>query len=336
MAERGELYDVTIIGAGPVGLYAGVCAGLRNMKVKIVEALYGPGGQLTVLYPEKFIYDVPGFPKVLAKDLVHLLVSQVSQFKPTMLFGENILNLRILPDSTIMLEGTGGTHLSKTAIICCGIGAFSPNKLDAPGVGGLEGKGVFYSVADKNYFRGKRVMVVGGGDTAVDWVLTMRDWAKEVMLIHRRDVFRAHERSVTELMSSDIKLRLFYELREVHGADHIEGVTIQSNKTGEESYIPIDAVIVNIGFKADLGSIAKWGLETKERSIKVNSRMETNLPGVYSAGDIADLEDSVKLNLIATGFAQAAAAVNQAKHYIDKSEPVQPLWSSMKRLFAPA
>ena len=335
MASADEtVYDTTIIGAGPVGLYASVWAGLRNLKTKIVEALAEAGGQLAVLYPEKFIYDVPGFPRILAKDLARQLLTQAQQFRPKICLEERVRSVKVNGDSTIVLEGSKQTHFSKTVVICAGIGAFSPNRLDAPGVKELEGKGIFYFVKDKSHFRGKRILIVGGGDSAVDWALTMRDWAKEVILIHRRDAFRAHERSVTELMSSDVKMRLFYELTEVHGTDHVEAATIQSSKTGEESYLPVDAVIIAVGFKADLGDIRTWGLALEERAIKVNSRMETNVPGVYACGDIASPQGSVKLNLIATGFAQATVAVNQVKHYLDPSAPVEPEYMSGKRFFS--
>ncbi|MBI2185266.1 MAG: NAD(P)/FAD-dependent oxidoreductase [Thaumarchaeota archaeon] len=335
-AETGrEVYDLTIIGAGPVGLYAAFCAGLRNMRVKMVEALHEAGGQCAVLYPEKFIYDAPGFPKILAKDLARQLLVQAQQFRPTILFEEEVQNLKVLEDHTMLLEGSREKHYSKTVLVAAGVGAFAPNKLEALGVNEFEGKGVSYFVKDKNALRGKRVLIVGGGDSAVDWALTLRDWAQEVTLVHRRDVFRAHERSVAELMSSDVKLRMFWEVTEIHGSDHVEAVTIHSSKTDEESYMPVDAVIVSIGFKADLGSIKNWGFQIDGRTIKVNGRMETNIPGVYAAGDIASPEGSVKLGLLATGFAQAAVAVNHAKHYLDPSEPVEPEYSSTKRLLSP-
>jgi len=330
--EAMDVYDITIIGAGPTGLFGAFYAGLRNMRTKVIEALPEVGGQLTVLYPGKFIYDVAGYPKILAKDLVKCLAEQTLQFNPTVCLDERVRSLEYVNGDIIKLGTRHGSHYSRAVLICAGVGAFKPNKLDRPGVEKFEDRGVFYFVRDKAFFRGKRVLIVGGGDSAVDWVLTLRHWAEDVKLIHRRDVFRAHESGVTELFNSGIEIRLFWELREVHGGDQVEAVTIFANQTGEEETLPVDAVLINIGFKADIGPIADWGLELSKRAIKVNGMMETNLPGVYAAGDIADPVGSVHLKLIATGFAQAAIAVNCAKHYIDPKSRVFPGHSSGLRL----
>ena len=336
-AQNGEVFDITIIGAGPTGLFAAFYAGLRHMSTKIIEALPEVGGQLAVLYPEKFIYDVPGHPKILAKDLVKLLKEQAFQFHPAVCLDERVVKLEHLDAGdgqppTIRLTTSKGEHLSRTVLIASGIGAFAPNRLNVPGAKKFEGRGVFYFIRDKGFLRGKRVLVIGGGDSAVDWCLNLQHWARSVMLIHRRDVFRAHEGSVAELFASGIPIRLFWELKEVHGNEKVEGATIFNNKTGEEEFIPVDAILINIGFKADLGPIKEWGLELDKRYIKVNGRMETNLPGVYAAGDIASQEDSVNLNLIAIGFAHAAIAVNCAKNYIDPTSRVFPGHSSEMKL----
>jgi thioredoxin reductase len=327
-----EVYDVTIIGAGPSGLFAAFYAGLRGMKTKILEALPEPGGQLTVLYPEKFIYDVPGFPKVLAKDLVKSLTEQAYQFHPTLCFEEQVLSLQRHDDGLIQLLTTRGEHWTRTVIIAAGIGAFQPNKLDRPGVAEFEGRGVYYFVRHKALFRGKRVLIVGGGDSAVDWALNLKDWAQEVTLIHRRDQFRALESSVIELMRSPVRVKLFWELEAVHGDQTVKAATIVHNKTGEKETISVDAVLLFLGFKAEVGYLKAWGLEVDNRHILVNGRMETNLPGVYAIGDIAENPQSVYLNLIATGFAQAAIAVNCAKTYLDPQARVFPGHSSEKRL----
>jgi thioredoxin reductase (NADPH) len=223
-------------------------------------------------------------------------------------------------------------HWSRSVVICAGVGAFQPNRMNhTPGVEKFEGHGVYYFVQDKNLFRGKHVLIVGGGDTALDWALTFKDWAKHVTLIHRRDIFRAHESSVAALFASPVDVKLFYELKAVHGNDHVEGVTIENNKTQEEEQLDVDAVLINIGFKADLGPIKGWGLDVEKRYIRVNARMETSLAGVFAAGDIASEMGSVPLNLIATGYGQAALAVNCAKHYIDPKAGVFPGHSSEKK-----
>jgi thioredoxin reductase len=322
-------YDIVIIGAGPAGLFGAFYAGMRQMKTKVIDALEQPGGQLAVLYPEKYIYDCPGFPKVLAKDLVRYLVEQASRFNPTMVLGERVMTLE--KENGIFKLGTdkGNFHYGKTVLITAGVGAFSPNRLDAPGVAQYENKGVFYFVRDKSLFKDKRILIVGGGDSAVDWALNMVGWASKITLVHRRDQFRAHEESVAELFKSPVEVKLFYEVKEVIGdGSKVTGAVIFDNRTKEETRIDVDAILVNIGFRADLGPIKNWGLVIEGREIRTNGKMETNIAGVYAAGDIAGQVDSVKLNLIATAFAQAAIAVNVAKNFIDPTSRVFPGHSS--------
>ena len=318
-----DVFDLTIIGSGPTGLFAAFYAGMREMKTKVIESLPEPGGQLATLYPEKFIYDSPGYSKILAKNLVKNLLDQTSRFNPTLLFNERALSIDRPRGDIIKVETDKNVHVTKNLLITAGIGAFSPNKLNSPGVEKFEGNGVFYHVKNKDDFRGKRILIVGGGDTALDWALFFENWSKEVVIIHRRDVFRAHESSVKEIFSSGIVIKLFWELKELHGDKSIEGATILNSKTKEEQYLSIDSVLISIGFKADLGPIKTWGLDIEGRSIKVNGNMETNMNGVFAAGDVAKQNDVVKLGLIATGFAQAAVAVAVAKKRLD---PVAPLF----------
>jgi thioredoxin reductase (NADPH) len=324
-----DVYDLTIVGAGPTGLFASFYAGLRQMKTKVIDALDEPGGQLAVLYPEKYIFDVPGYTKVLAKDLVKSLAEQGLQYKPTVILGERVTGLRRADNIIELRTDKGAVHYSKAVLIAAGVGAFSPNRLDAQGVPDYEGKGVYYSVKNKAAFAGKNLLIVGGGDSAVDWALTLKDIAKKITLVHRRDVFRAHELSVRELMKSGIDIKLFYEVRRVIG----DGVTVTQavifdNRSQAETVIDVDAIFVNIGFRADLGPIKDWGLEIEGREIKTNGKMETSIPGVYVAGDIAGPVDGMKLNLIATGYAQAALAVNVAKAFVDPNSKIFPGHSS--------
>ncbi len=324
-----DVYDLTIVGAGPSGLFAAFYAGLRQMKTKIIDALEEPGGQVAVLYPEKYIFDVPGFSKILAKDLVKNLVEQAFQYNPTVVLGERVTTLR--KDNDVIELGTdkGTKHYSKAVLIAAGVGAFSPNRLDAPGARDYEGKGVYYFVKDKSVFNGKNLLIVGGGDSAVDWALNIKDIAKKITLVHRRDVFRAHEGSVAELMNSSVDVKLFYEVRRVIGdGTNVTQAVVFDNRSQAETTLDVDAILVNIGFRADLGPIKDWGLEIVGREISVNGKMETNIPGVYVAGDIAGPLDGVKLNLIATGYAQAALAVNVAKTYVDPNSKVFPGHSS--------
>ncbi|HBY97773.1 MAG TPA: ferredoxin--NADP(+) reductase [Chloroflexi bacterium] len=338
----GKVYDVTILGAGPTGLFGAFYAGMREMKTKIIEALPEMGGQLTVLYPEKFIYDVPGYPKILSKDLVKRLVEQGTQWGAAICLDERITSLEYVdhgdPDQghppVIRLTAESGTvHLTHTVVICAGIGAFAPNKLDRPGVHEYEGRGVAYFVREKAPYRSKNVLIVGGGDSAVDWALNLKDWARQVTLIHRREGFRAHESSVAELMNSQVEVKVWWELEAVLGdGEHVTGARIFNNKTDEKLTLHVDHVIFSLGFKASLGPIADWGLKLAGRHILVDGLMRTNLPGVYAAGDIVEPVGSVSLNLIVTGFAQAAIAVNVAKSFLDPKSKIFPGHSSEMRI----
>ncbi|HET7738218.1 MAG TPA: NAD(P)/FAD-dependent oxidoreductase [Tepidiformaceae bacterium] len=336
MVTTSDVYDLTIIGAGPTGLFSAFYAGLRGLRTKIVEALPEPGGQLAVLYPEKLIYDVPGHPKIMAKDLVRQLIEQCALFAPTFVYGQRIdlLTRQAVGEEEVWRLGTvTEPHYSRTVLIAGGIGAFVPNKLDRPGVGEFEGNGVYYFVQDKRPFRNKKILIAGGGDTAVDWCLNLKDWASEITLIHRRDEFRAHEASLAALRLTGIPMKTFYELKRVHGTDKVEGVTIFNNKTGEEENLEVDIVLLSLGFKAALGPISAWGLEMSgPRYIRTDGFMETNLPGVFAAGDIAAVEGAEPLNLIVTGFAQGAIAANAAKQKVDPKARLFPGHSSELRL----
>lgn len=334
----GDIYDVTIIGAGPTGLFAAFYAGLRELRTKVIEALPEPGGQLAVLYPEKLIYDVPGHPKILAKDLVQQLMQQVALFQPTFVFDQRVETLtraEVNGEEVWRLGDAVNAHYSRTVIITAGIGAFVPNKLDRPGVADFEGRGVHYFVKDKRPFRGKKLLIVGGGDTAIDWCLNLKDWAREITLIHRRDEFRAHESSLAAMRSSEIPMLTHWELKRVagNGQGDLCTATIYENRTAEERDLLVDAVLVNIGFKAALGPVESWGLKLADtRHIHVDGFMETNLPGVFAAGDIASVEGSEPLNLIVTGFGQAAIAANAARRTIDPKARLFPGHSSELKL----
>jgi thioredoxin reductase (NADPH) len=331
-----RVFDVTIIGAGPTGLFAAFYAGLRGMSTKILESLPEPGGQLAVLYPEKFIYDVPGHPKILAKDLVHQLLKQNELFGPEYVYEQRVETLtRVQAEGAEVwrLGSAQDQHLSRTIVITAGIGAFSPNRLDRPGVDEYEGRGVHYFVKDKRPFRGKRILIVGGGDTAVDWCLNLKDWAESITLIHRRDEFRAHEASLAHLRASNIPMLTFWELKRVWGEGKVQHATIYNNRSGEEREMDVDLVLINIGFKAALGPIESWGLEMADnRHIRVDGFMQTNLPAVFCAGDIASVAGSEALNLIVTGFGQAAIAANAAKQQVDPKARIFPGHSSELRL----
>ncbi|MGI8588938.1 MAG: NAD(P)/FAD-dependent oxidoreductase [Chloroflexia bacterium] len=326
-----DIYDVTIIGAGPTGLFGAFYAGMRELRTKIIDALTEPGGQLIALYPEKYIFDAPGFPEIYAKDLVVQLVEQAMRWNPTMVLGERVLRLEHREDGIIRLTTDKAEHLTRTVVIAAGVGAFEPTRLKAPGVDELEGKGVHYFVKQKAVFQDKNLLIVGGGDSAVDWALNLQDTARHITLIHRRSEFRAHESTVNQLYASPpekLEILTPWEVRSVRGRNGVEQVTIFHNGTQEERTLDVDAVLLNLGFKADIGPIKEWGLELEKRTIVINERTETNLPGVFAAGDIA--AEKVKMNLIATCYGSAALSVNVAKNYIDPRSSIFPGHSSEK------
>jgi len=327
-----SLYDLIIVGAGPVGLYATYYAGLRKMKTKLIDALPQLGGQMTALYPEKYIYDVAGFPKVLSKDLAKNLEEQALQYNPDISLNQKINDIKVINDSGDriyeLLSETGVSHFAKSIILCVGLGAFMPRKLDLYDVKKLEGKGVYYFVSNVEIFRNKKLLIVGGGDSAVDWANSLVSIADKLTLIHRRDEFKAHEDNVRKMFESKVDVKLWYELKAVYGTEHVTGATIFNNKTNEEIDLELDYILLNLGFIANLGNIKNWGLKIDKNNIIVNTTMQTNLPGIFAAGDIVGYDG--KLKLISTGFGEAAVAVNYAKTFIDPKSKVFPGHSSDK------
>ncbi|AEE95190.1 NAD(P)/FAD-dependent oxidoreductase [Acidianus hospitalis] len=311
-------YDMIIIGGGPVGLFGAFYATLRDMKTMIIDSQDELGGQLVSLYPEKMVYDVGGYPGILGYELAQKLVEQAKMFSPDIRLKEWVDWIQKTDDNMWLVKTDKGNQFkTKTVLIAMGIGKIMPSRLGAKGELEYENKGVYYTVRRKKDFEGKRVLIVGGGDAAVDWALTLAPVAKSVTLIHRRDQFRAHERSVKELFQV-ATVYTWHELKEVKGdGNKVTQAIIFDNRTKEEKTLDVDAVIISIGFKGDLGNLPKWGVAMKGRDVIVNARMETNLPGVYAAGDIALQEGAPKLALIAVGFGQVAIATSVAKKYID-------------------
>lgn len=280
------------------------------------------------------IYDTPGFPAILSKDLVANLVQQAKQRNPTMALGERAIGLRRVANpqgegECWLIETDKQQHYSRTVVISAGIGAFEPVRLENESVRRFEGNGVEYLVKDLEDYRDRRVLVVGGGDSAVDWALALEPIARHVTLIHRREGFRAHDTSVNALMTSGVEVKVFHELRRLEGDGQLQRAVIFDNPTQEETTLEIEGALLALGFKADLGPIREWGLETiGRRYIKVNSRMETNLPAVYAAGDVALQEDSDPLNLIVIGYGQVTVAVNYAYTVVRPGRKVFPGHSS--------
>ncbi|WP_052255069.1 NAD(P)/FAD-dependent oxidoreductase [Salinicoccus sp. YB14-2] len=321
-----NLYDITIIGGGPAGLFSAFYGGMREMKVKVIESMPQLGGQLSALYPEKYIYDVAGYPKVRAQELIDNLISQMEIFEQTVVLGQTVQNINKQSDDTFVIETDEEIHYSKTVIITGGIGAFEPRKLKIEEAEQYEGKNLHYFVDDIENFKDRNVLICGGGDSAVDWALTLADDAN-VTLTHRRDKFRAHEHSVSELRASAVDIHSSYEVAELIGdGDRIRQAVLQEVKGTKQIVVDVDSVIVNYGFISSLGPIKNWGLDITRNSILVNPRMETNIPGIYAAGDITSFDGKVKL--IVTGFGEATTAVSNAKSFIDPKARLQPKHST--------
>ncbi|CAN5500174.1 NAD(P)/FAD-dependent oxidoreductase [soil metagenome] len=328
-----KLVDVSIIGAGPTGLFAGFYTGQRGLSMRFIDPLPEPGGQLTALYPEKFIYDVAGYPRVLAKELVNSLRQQTSQFHPDYVLEETATTLERRDGHFELTTNTGAVYPSRAVIVAAGIGAFEPRKLTALGVSDFEGRGVAYSVKNLAAYKDRRVLIIGGGDSAVDWFMMLKDVARSVTLIHRREAFRAHGATVdlmkTAAMKGEGRVMTPYELRELRGEERLSEAVVFQNQTKTEVPLAVDDVLSMAGYLSKLGPIADWGLELDKKRIKVGQDMMTSMPGVFAAGDVASYPG--KLKLIATGFGEAAIAANYAAHHIDPELSVEPGHSSDKQ-----
>jgi len=325
-----EAVDILIIGGGPAGMFAAFYGGMRHASVKIIESMPQLGGQLAALYPEKYIYDIAGFPKVTAQEVVDRLKEQMSLFEQEICLEEKVINVKKLDERLFEVTTDKNTHLAKSIIITAGVGAFSPRRLELPEADKFEKANLHYFVGDLNRFKDQRVLLSGGGDSAVDWALMLEPIAKSVTLVHRRDKFRAHEHSVEQLMNSSVNIITPTEITALHGEDAITSVTLSHVKTKEEQIIDVDVVIVNFGFVSSLGPIAEWGIEIQGGSIVVDTRMETNIPGIFAAGDITTYPG--KLKLIAVGFGEAPTAINNAKVYVDPTAKLSPGHSSNMKL----
>lgn len=322
-----KIYDMTILGAGPTGLFTAFYGGMRQASVKLIESLPHTGGQLTALYPEKYIYDVAGFPNIRAQKLVDNLEEQLATFNPTIVLEQSIEKVERVDDQTFKLTSNNNeVHYSKTIIITAGNGAFQPRRLNLEGSDKFEGINLHYHVKDMQRYKDKHVLLLGGGDSAVDWALMLEPIAKKVTLVHRRDTFRAHEHSIEKLYASTVEVLTPYTPTGIEGKDSIEKMFLKETRGDKEIEIDVDSVICNYGFISKLGPIKDWGLEIDRNSILVNSKMETNIPGIYAAGDINTYPGKVKL--IATGFGDAPTAINNAMQYMDPNARRQPQHST--------
>ena len=333
-----EIRDITIIGGGPTGIFAQFYAGMRKATAQIVDALPELGGQLTALYPEKYIFDVAGFPKVLAKDLVKSLAEQAAQFKQPIHLSQRVVGLEE-EDGHFVLVTETDRFPTRSIVIAAGIGAFSPRRLPQPCAQPWYGKGIFDVVTDPDAFRGQRVVIIGGGDSAFDWGVQLLDRASRVSVVHRSDRFRAHAATVSQFQDAvaggRADLFTFHELHDVKcntspdKFSHIELRDVKAKTVTRE--LEADVLLPMLGFVSDMGAIGEWGLSIEKDEILVNSMMETGRPGIYAAGDVTNYPG--KLKLIASGFAEAATAVNQAVHWVYPEKKVAPGHSSNMAIF---
>jgi ferredoxin/flavodoxin---NADP+ reductase len=315
--------DIAIVGAGPTGLFAAYYAGFRGLRVAVIEALPEPGGQITAMYPEKQIYDVAGFPAVRGRDLVANLVEQAAPFNPDYRLGMRADKLWYAGERPV-LRLADETELSCGAVLITGgLGGFQSRPL--PAADAFTGAGIYYFVRHPAELAGRDVLIVGGGDSAFDWALALQPVARSVTLVHRRDRFRAHAATVARVQALPVRIIVNAEVKTLIGAEVVTGAEVVARAGGVE-LLAVDAVVAALGFTADLGPLAEWGLTLDKRHIIVDSRMATNLPRVFAAGDIVEYPGKVRL--IATGFGEAATAVNNAAVAIDPAAHLFPGHSS--------
>lgn len=320
--------DMLIVGAGPVGLYAAYYAGFRGFSTVVCDTLPEIGGQISAMYPEKMIFDVAGFPAVRGRDLVHGLAAQAGEYAPTYLLGDQAVDLQEHDHGITVTTATGARVDAKVLLVTAGIGAFRPRPL--PAAEGFTGNGIVFFVPRLDAHADQDVVIVGGGDSAFDWAMSLHPIARSVTVVHRRDAFRAHAGTVDRVRDLGVRLVTSSEVSAIEGDATVTGVRVTHKQTGQESRLPADTVVAALGFIAAIGPLAQWGLEVEKRHIVVDTTMATNRPRIYAAGDIATYPG--KVPLISVGFGEAALAVNNAAPIIDPTHGVFPGHSSGESL----
>jgi len=324
--------DVAIIGAGPVGLFAVFECGMLAMRCRVFDALDVHGGQCAALYPEKPIYDIPGHPRIDAGLLVDRLVEQAAPFAPIYHLGHAVTELDQTADGFVVTNAAGVRVAARAVVIAAGGGAFGPNRPPLTGIEGYEGSSVFYLVRRREDFRGKRIVIAGGGDSAVDWALALKDIAR-VAVVHRRPKFRAAPESAAQLEAAaqkgEIEMVIPYQLHALHGAGgtlaEVEVATLQ----GETRRLPADVLLPFFGLSMDLGPIAAWGLESDLHHVKIDpATCQTSLPGVFAIGDVVTYPG--KLKLILQGFSEAAVAAQAIFGVVHPGEALHFEYSTTK------
>jgi thioredoxin reductase (NADPH) len=328
-----ERTDIAVIGAGPVGLFAVFEAGMLKMRCHVIDALDAAGGQCTALYPEKPIYDIPGHPAISAADLIDNLAEQAAPFSPVYHLGQRVETLKPI-DGGFRIETSAGLTLdAKAVFIAGGCGAFGPNRPPLSGIEAYEGKSVFYFVKRKEELRGKRVVIAGGGDSAVDWAIALAGVAAQVSVIHRRDKFRAAPESAARLQelakAGQIELVVPYQLDGLEGQDGQLSDVVVKDLDGKTRHLPADVLLPFFGLAMNLGPIAQWGLNLERNHIAVDpATCQTSVPGIFAIGDIANYPG--KLKLILSGFAEAALAAHATYPLVHPGEALHFEYSTTK------
>ncbi|MBC6297167.1 NAD(P)/FAD-dependent oxidoreductase [Listeria sp. FSL L7-1517] len=327
-----DLYDVTIIGAGPIGLFAAFYSGLRSMKTKIIDAEPAVGGKVRYFFPEKIIRDIGGIPAITGADLIANLKEQAETFHPTIVCNERVVEVTKLSNGTFQLTTQNGTiHFSKTIVIATGSGTFEVNRLDALHAENFP-DAIFYDVKNLEQFRDKVVAVSGGGNSAIDWAHTLEPIAKEVHLIYRGEDFKAHEERVKALKSSRVQIHIHHEMSALFGInDRLTATTLYCNQTNSTKTIPTDALFINHGVKVDLGTMAEWGFTLTDFGILVDDEMKTTIPGIFACGDSAAYPR--KIRIIAAGLHEGPIAINSAKKYLEPNAADEAMISTHHEKF---
>lgn len=326
--------DIVVVGAGPAGLFSIFEAGMLKMKCHVIDALETIGGQCSALYPEKPIYDIPAHPKVLASELIELLEAQAAPFEPVYHLNQVVQKIEKQADGSFNVETSKNTQINcKVILIAAGCGAFGPNRPPIDGIEAFEGKSIFYAVRNKAEFKDKTVVIAGGGDSAVDWTLSLADFAKKVYVVHRRDKFRCAPESADKMKKladeGKIEMVIPYQLDGLEGNDGKLSAVLVKDFDGKVKKLEADYLLPFFGLAMELGPIANWGLSLHKNLIEVEpSTMQTSEKGIYAVGDIATFKN--KLKLILSGFAEAASACHDAYKIVHPNEVFHFEYSTSK------
>jgi len=331
---RAQETDIAIIGAGPVGLFAVFECGMLKMRCQVIDSLDAIGGQCTALYPEKPIYDIPGFPRVAAADLVAQLAAQAAPFAPVYALGQQVKSVRA-DQGRWHLTTSAGTRIdARAVIVAAGAGAFGPNRPPLPGLAAYEGTSVFYAIARREDFRGKRVVIAGGGDAALDWAISLAEVARKVFVVHRRPKFRGAPESVARLHAlaaagGVVELVIPYQLHGLEGDQGRLTAVLAQSLSGEDRRLEADVLLPFFGLSMDLGPIAEWGLALDHQHVRVfPATCQTSVPGIFAIGDIATYPG--KLKLILCGFSEAALAAHAAYKLVHPDQALHWEYSTTK------